>query len=52
MTSSRCSRGQVHQLGPFTVGEAHPDSEQEPQHGVIKVSEENPVSPGVTEAAL
>lgn len=52
MTSSGRSRGGVHQLGPFTVGEAHPHSEQEPRHGVIKVSEENPVSPGVAKAAL
>lgn len=52
MTSSGCSRGRVHQLGPFTGGEAHPDSEQEPRRRVIKVSKENPVSPGVAEAAL
>lgn len=52
MTSSGRSRGGVHQPGFSTVGEAHPHSEQEPQRGVIKVSKENPVSLGVTEAAL
>lgn len=52
MTSSGCSHGQVHQLGPFTMVEAHPGLEQELWRRVIKVSEENPMSPGVTEGDL
>lgn len=52
MTSSGSSCGLVHQLGPLTVGEAHSDLKQGLLHGVIKGSEENPVSPGLQKAAL
>lgn len=52
MTSSGCSPGRVHQLGPRTMQEAHPGSEQELLHGVIKAREENPLSPEVTEGCF
>ena len=52
MTSSGSSCGLVHQLGPLTMGEAHPDLKQELLHGVIKGSEKNPVPPGVTEGCF